>query len=91
VTLLEAGNTSSRYLLGTNRLAKYGEAPQLDSLGSMRQGVNMNSGVFTGQAGYSASEENIGGANTVAFLSVYQWQAQSGYCIGINGANDRGN
>ncbi len=59
MTLLEAGNTSSRYLLGTNRLAKYGEAPQLDGLGSMRQGINRNSGVFTGQADYLAFRESI--------------------------------
>ena len=84
-------STTSRYLLGTNRLAKYGEAPQLDGLGSMRQGVNMNNGVFTGQADYSAFGEYIGGNNIGAFLSVYQWQMQSGYCLGINGANDRGN
>ncbi len=79
LTEKQGGNTTSRYLLGTNRLAKYGEAPQLDGLGSMRQGLNMSSGTYTGLADYSAFGEVIGGNNTGASQSVYQWGAQSGY------------
>jgi len=87
VTLLEAGNTSNRYLVGTNRLAKHGEALQLDGLGSMRQGLNMSNGTYTGQTDYSAFGEVIGGSNTGASQSVYQWQAQSGYRM--DGASGR--
>ena len=78
--------------MGTNRLLKYGEAPQLDGLGSMRQGVNTSSGVFTGQTDYSAFGEVIGGNNTGASQSVYQWQAQSGYRMdgGSGGGGDCG-
>ncbi len=63
----------------TNLLIKNGEAPQLDGLGSMRQGLSTSSGQFTGQADYSAFGESIGGNNPGAFQSVYQWGAQSGY------------
>jgi len=67
LTEKQGGNTTSRYLLGTNRLAKHGEALQLDGLGSMRQGVDMSSGTYTGQTDYSAFGEVIGGSNTGAF------------------------
>ncbi len=92
LTEQQNGSTSSRYLLGTHRLAKYGEAPQLDGLGSMRQGIDMNNGVFTGQTDYSAFGEVIGGNNTGAFQSVYQWGAQSGYRMdgGSGGGGDCG-
>jgi len=75
---LEGGSTSSRYLLGTNRLAKYWEALQLDGLGSMRQDVNMNNSArFTGSFDYSAFGEKIGGSGGSS--SPYGWGAQSGY------------
>ena len=92
LTETQNGSVTSRYLLGTNRLLKYGEAPQLDGLGSMRQGVDTSSGVFTGQTDYSAFGEVIGGNNTGAFQSVYQWQAQSGYRMdgGSGGGGDCG-
>ncbi len=79
LTEKQNSTTTAQYLLGTNLLMKYGEAPQLDGLGSMRQGVSTSSGQFTGQADYSAFGESIGGNNPGAFQSVYQWGAQSGY------------
>ncbi len=45
----------------------------------MRQGLNMSNGTYTGLADYSAFGEVIGGNNTGASQSVYQWGAQSGY------------
>ncbi len=58
----------------------------------MRQGVNTSSGVFTGQTDYSAFGEVIGGNNTGASQSVYQWGAQSGYRMdgGSGGGGDCG-
>lgn len=52
LTEKQGGSTTSRYLLDTSRLAKYGEAPQLDGLGNMRQGLGQSSGTFTGRADY---------------------------------------
>ncbi len=58
----------------------------------MRQGVNTSSGVFTGQTDYSAFGEVVGGNNTGASQSVYQWGAQSGYRMdgGSGGGGDCG-
>ncbi len=52
----------------------------------------MSSGTYTGQTDYSAFGEVIGGNNTGASQSVYQWGAQSGYRMdgGSGGGGDCG-
>ncbi len=61
LTEKQNGGTVNRYQRGAGGelLSRPGwgagaETPQMDGLGSMRQGINMNNGVFTGQADYSA-------------------------------------
>jgi len=54
-----------------------GETPQMDGLGSMRQGLDNGSARFTGLFDYSAFGEKIGGNGGSS--SPYGWGAQSGY------------
>jgi len=83
LTEKQNGGTVNRYqrgaggeLLSRPDWGAGAETPQMDGLGSMRQGLDNGSARFTGLFDYSAFGEQIGGSGS---SSPYGWGAQSGY------------